>query len=201
MKAFWGVGTNVGDTLTPHIVERFTKHKVQWVPSTESGKLLLCGSILEFALPGDTVLGAGHYRDETIDLSETKVLALRGKHSGNAPVYGDPALLLPLMYKPDIKKSKPVGIIPHLWDRPHYTEYIDVALPWRRFVDEILACERIISTSLHGVIIADAYGVPAEWVHYDKIPGARIKYEDYLSGIKDGIEKAQQNLLEALRKL
>lgn len=201
MRAFWFPGTNVGDTLTPVILEHFTEHKAEWVPTTESGKLLMCGSILEFALPGDTVLGAGDYRLPTQDLSDVKILALRGRVSGQAPCYGDPALLLPLIYKPKINKTKTVGLIPHVWDQKNYPEFIDVNLTWRNFVDEILACENIVSSSLHGFIIAQAYGVPAEWVHYSEIPGARIKYTDYLTGVIEGIEKAQDDLLKALAEL
>lgn len=129
------------------------------------------------------------------------MLALRGRYSGQAPVYGDPALLLPLMYKPKVKKTKEVGYIPHLWDQKNYTDYIDVNLPWKKFVREILACDRVVSSSLHGVIIADAYGIPVLWKEYRKIPGAKIKYEDYLSGIENGIEHAQQGLLTALEQL
>lgn len=68
MRMFWGVGTNVGDTLSPVILEHFTNHKAEWVSSLEDNKLLMCGSILEFAKPGDTVLGAGHYKHNLIDL-------------------------------------------------------------------------------------------------------------------------------------
>lgn len=202
MRAFWGVGTNVGDTLTPVLLEYFTPHKAEWVSSLDDNKLLVCGSILEFAKPGDTVLGAGHYKKELINLQGVNVLALRGRLSGEAPVYGDPALLLPLMYKPNIKKTKKVGHIPHIWQQHRFQEeYISVNLPWKDFVDEVLKCETIISSSLHGVIIAQAYGVPVVWQHYKIIPGARIKHEDYLSGVEDGIEKAQQDLLEAMKQL
>jgi len=201
MKAFWFPGTNVGDTLTPIILEYFTKHKAEWVPTTEPGKLLLCGSILESVLPGDTVLGAGEYRDVSNDLSEVRVLALRGKLSGKAPHYGDPGILLPFMYKPKIKKTKAVGYTPHVWNQKNYVEYIDVNLPWKQFVDEVLACKKIISSSLHGIVISTAYGIPCEWVHYPKIPGAKTKYQDYLTGIEDGLEKSQEGLLNALKEL
>lgn len=201
MRAFWGVGTNVGDTLTPVILEYFTNHKAEWVSSLDSNKLLLCGSILEFALPGDTILGAGHYQHDKVDLTGVNVIALRGKHSGEAPTYGDPAVLLPLIYSPKIQKSRELGYIPHLWDQKNYIDFIDVNLPWQDFVDAILTCDRVESSSLHGVIIAHAYGVPAVWRHYKEIPGADIKYMDYLSGVEDGIEATQQGLLKALAKL
>lgn len=201
MKAFWGVGTNVGDTLTPVILEHFTGNKAEWVSSLDDNKLLMCGSILEFAKPGDTILGAGHYRDEKIDLTGCNVLALRGKNSGEAPVYADPAILLPLIYKPNVPKTKAVGYIPHLWEQKDGLDYIDVNLPWREFVDEVLSCQKVYSSSLHGKIIADAYGVPCEWLESSIVPGARIKYKDYISGISGGIEKAQNDLIKVLESL
>lgn len=201
MRSFWGLGSNVGDTLTPVILEYFTKHKAEWVSSLEDNKLLMCGSILEFAKPGDTVLGAGNYKDEPISLDGVRVLALRGRDSGVAPTYGDPAILLPLIYNPTIAKKRAVGTVPHLWDQKNHDIYIDVNLPWKQFVDEILSCDKVISSSLHGFIIAQAYGIPVQWFHYDRIPGARIKYEDYLSGVEGGIEKAQAGLLAALEQL
>lgn len=200
IRSFWGVGNNVGDTLTPVILEHFTKHKAEWVSSLGDNKLLMCGSILEFAKPGDTVLGAGHYKKKPVNLTDVNVLALRGSLSGDAPCYGDPAILLPLMYQPKIKKKHKVGYIPHLWDR-NLDQTIDVNWHWQDFVKAILECEEVVSTSLHGVIIAQAYGVPARWRWYKEIPGATVKYLDYLTGIEDGIETAQECLLKSLAEL
>lgn len=201
LRAFWGLGTNVGDTLTPVIIEHFTKHKVKWVSSLAHDKVLLCGSILEYALPGDTIAGAGHYRTNKIDLSEMKVLALRGSKSGEAPVYGDPAVLLPLIYNPKVSKTKDVGFIPHLRDQDNYSEFIDVNLPWKDFVRQVLSCRKVVSSSLHGFIIAQAYGVEAEWIYTNKVPGGKFKWQDYLTGVEGGIEKAQKDLLKMLEQL
>ncbi|MFD1079906.1 polysaccharide pyruvyl transferase family protein, partial [Longispora fulva] len=49
---------------------------------------------------------------------------------------------------------------------------------------EILECEKVLSTSLHGLIVAHAYGIPAVWVKMsDKIFGNDIKYADYLESV------------------
>lgn len=202
MRAFWGVGTNVGDTLTPVILEHFTKHKAEWVSSLEDNKLLMCGSILEFAKPGDIVLGAGTYSCIKKDLHGVDVRALRGVLSGQAPAYGDPGVLLPLIYKPNVKKDTMTGFIPHLWDQRTFQEgYIDVNLPWKEFVKAILKCDNIVTSSLHGAVIADAYGVPCEWIESPIVPGARIKYADYLTSMSKGLDYAQDSLLKALENL
>lgn len=197
---FWGSG-NVGDTLSPSILEAFTKHKAERAGAHESGKLLMCGSIVEFALPGDTIVGSGSYTNEKYDFTGVNIISFRGKHTGKAPLYGSPALVLPLIYNPKVPKKREVGYIPHLWDGADYPEYISVKLDWKRFVWELLSCERIVTTSLHGFILANAYGIPAEWVESKRVPGARIKYEDYLSGIDQTIEKTQENVLKALAKI
>jgi exopolysaccharide biosynthesis predicted pyruvyltransferase EpsI len=50
--------------------------------------------------------------------------------------------------------------------------------------NEFLQCERIISSSLHGVIIAHTYEIPAVWQKFsDNVFGDDIKYQDYLESV------------------
>ncbi len=124
-----------------------------------------------------------------------KFLAVRGplsrkmiKEAVVPEVYGDPALLLPTIYAPlGVKKICKVAYIPHYVDRHLMMNkglnIIDVALPWKIFVRRVLECERIVSSSLHGIIIAEAYGIPAEWAVYsDRVIGNGFKFHDYLLG-------------------
>ena len=59
------------------------------------------------------------------------------------------------------------------------------------FLDEVSECEHIISTSLHGLIVAQAYGIPVGWAVMStsetQIPGGNTKFEDYFAsvGLKD----------------
>ncbi len=106
---------------------------------------------------------------------------------GGPGVYGDPVWVLPRFYKPAVKKKWKVGVILHLseladrsyeakprdnirrFDIPEALKDdihlittvtpIDVAALGDK-IDEILACERIVSTSLHGMVIAESYGIP-----------------------------------------
>lgn len=59
-------------------------------------------------------------------------------------------------------------------------------------VDEIISCEYILSTSLHGVIVAQAYDIPTLWIKHNDINTDGIKFYDYFDsvGIKpyDGFE-------------
>jgi len=200
---------NVGDTLTPYILEHFAPGvDFKQVMEREEGKLIAVGSIMRVIKQGDVIWGSGVMRETDVFefAPSCNFLAVRGKMSrdrimksgGVVPeVYGDPALLLPLMYQPeDTEKSVEVGIIPHFVDTPLVTKakalklggtedykMIDVFLDWKAFVDEVVKCKRVISSSLHGIIIAEAYGIPAEWVVLsDKVIGNGFKFRDHLTG-------------------
>lgn len=107
-------------------------------------------------------------------------------------VFGDPALLMPRFYRPqDVVKKYVVGVIPHYIDKgeavklvPASSEFkiIDIESDIETFVDELLACEVVVSSSLHGIIAADAYGVPRVWMKVsDRIKGEGFKFRDYFS--------------------
>jgi len=112
---------------------------------------------------------------------------------GTVPeVYGDPALLLPLIYSKNAYSGAKLykrGIIPHYIDKKaHPTledgdHLIDVLRPWPEVVDEILRCEAVVSSSLHGIVVAEAYGIPATWaVWSSKVIGGPLKFHDYFLG-------------------
>lgn len=195
---------NVGDTLTLPVVKHFLPGvEFRRVKESDRGKIVGIGSIMNNVRAGDKVWGTGcMFSHETIrDAPGIRFLALRGKltgaiveRSGGAVsgVTGDPALLLPRMFSPTIEKRFAVGVIPHFidyvkvgrdfgWDRKR--TLIDPFLPWSEFVAKVLECDRIVSSSLHGLVIAEAYGIPAEWREYSKaVRGDGFKFRDYLTG-------------------
>lgn len=199
---------NVGDTLTPHILKHFTEGiDFRLVRESASGKFIGVGSIMRVIQPGDTIWGAGVMRvtDRFPQGPQCNFLAVRGKLSkailekdgAEVPdTFGDPALLLPLMFKPEVTKTHKVGIIPHFVDTHLITQakgdklaegddwkLIDVFLDYQSFISEVLSCERIVSSSLHGIVIAEAYGIPAEWVVLsNRVIGDGFKFKDYLTG-------------------
>lgn len=113
--------------------------------------------------------------------------------------YGDPALLLPLYYQPYVKKSQKysLGIIPHIDDLDHpvverirkeHPEILVINLSrykkWTNVIDQICSCRCILSSSLHGLIVSDAYGIPNCWVELSgTILGGYFKYQDYGSSV------------------
>lgn len=123
-----------------------------------------------------------------------KALAVRGPITRDVIIssgqpcpelYGDPGLLIPLFYAPKVTTTHRVGVIPHFRGHSRYVEsphfVIDVQRPWQQVVDDICSCDRVVSSSLHGVIIAEAYGIPAIWLRETWGEGF-IKYNDYYTG-------------------
>ena len=125
--------------------------------------------------------------------------AVRGRYSaemlanqgfGFCDVWGDPALLLPLVYLPKVSFRYDVGIVPHISEysffRKRYSEYHVVDLHTTKVeqvIQEIVSCKMVLSTSLHGLIVAHAYGIPALWIKKNNIGTDGIKFYDYFSSV------------------
>lgn len=234
MKAYWWPAQNFGDTLSPIILEWVLKEKIEYAKRSDTGKILAVGSILVAIKNDDVVWGSGTNRPDLIIRTPkgAKFLAVRGPltksmiRGAEVPeVYGDPALLLPLIYRPEIEKKYETGIVPHYVDK-HLVNLrpgqriIDIQADWKKVVEGILSCEKIISSSLHGLIAAEAYGIPAAWIKLgNKIRGCEFKFNDYFLGtgrkvqtpamttdaakVVPGIENLafiQENLIMSLRK-
>lgn len=114
---------------------------------------------------------------------------------------GDPVLALPYIFKPKVEKKYKVGIVPHYIDAYYFYQnlnclkqelddngikIIDINSPVEDFVKCLNSCETIISSSLHGIICADAYGVPSVHARFtNKIGGDGFKYADWFSNFID----------------
>lgn len=219
IKSFWyNSNNNVGDSLTPVVVGHFLNKKIVWTKRNSTNKLLAIGSIMKALRAGDVVWGTGIMREYDVFniASQCKFLAVRGKLTGkilgvDCGVYGDPAILLPLIFNPEVEIKYEIGIVEHYVDAGIYTgkgERINVLQGWKQFVRQLKQCEKIISSSLHGCIIAEAYGIPAEWITLsDKVLGNGFKFRDYLSATDRtsfsqpfDLASQQKNLLTALEK-
>jgi pyruvyltransferase len=190
---YWCKVKNIGDTLTPILVEHFLNRPAEWKPEDFKGKLIGVGSIIFALRENDIVWGSGSMTDQPNPLpSGVKALALRGPKTRDllgikCDTFGDPALLLPRIYSPVVEKTIEVGYIPHYVDldnpKLEGKYVINVRDDWQTFVNNLLKCKKVISTSLHGIIIAEAYGIPARWeVWSDKIIGGEFKFQDYFLG-------------------
>jgi pyruvyltransferase len=194
---------NVGDDLSRVMVEAMLALRDLELTGKRDlhRRLFAIGSVLHNARDGETVWGSGinakipehMHRFRTLD-----VRAVRGpltrrwlmERGLRAPeVYGDPALLMPAFYPRELVGASPGTdflVIPH-FNEPlqRYAAWHDrLLLPSVRplaFVRALLGARMVVSSSLHGVILAEAYGIPA--VYLDSGNGeARFKYDDYYAG-------------------
>ncbi|MGN0295394.1 MAG: polysaccharide pyruvyl transferase family protein [Lachnospiraceae bacterium] len=125
------------------------------------------------------------------ELSKAIVQQLTGKKL-DIPT-GDGGLLASLTVDKTIRKKYNVGIIPHYKEQEHPafrklcdqfsgSVCIDVKKEPLDVITEIGQCECIISSSLHGLIIADSMGIPNIHIHVtDTLLGDGFKFDDYYS--------------------
>lgn len=205
IPAFWYSSNNFGDALTPYLIKKISGKIPLWVSQTEDcDKVLVTGSILNNEINNGIIWGCGIANTNDPIPQHKEIRAVRGKLTGEScrrqgikfdEVYGDPALLLPRFYNPSISKKYKFGIIPHYVDA--YSVYskvdldkfeelgikvIDVMQEVEPFINDVLSCQKIISSTLHGIICAHAYGIPCDWVKFtDRIGGDDFKYKDYYS--------------------
>jgi hypothetical protein len=193
------VSGNFGDILTPYILD-FFNISYKYVGSWEDTDIVGCGSVARRARQDDIVLGAGILnRHENVNkfakwwfvrgpLTAAKVKAT-GAYCSNT--YGDPATMLPYIYEGSKVKKHEIGFVPQyqgykkalqLHQNLNIINLITDDI--EKTIDEITECKYIISSSLHGIIVAHAYGIPAAWVPTTvDIKGDGSKYADYFKGV------------------
>jgi pyruvyltransferase len=214
---------NFGDYISLKLLERIThEHAVPFgrQPYLDyRTKLLAIGSILHFANHQDIVWGSGingkHLNKEDYRFTQLDVRAIRGPLSRQflmenfsikcPEIYGDPALLFPTFF-PEFKKSKnplytyiviPHSSEEHLFSRddPHIVFPTD---PWDIVIEKILESQFVISSSLHGIVIAEAYGIPARLLKITENEPL-FKYEDYYLGTGRSEFKYATSIKKALK--
>jgi len=175
--------------------------------------LIGCGSIAKFARPGVRVWGSGIMRrSDPIDPEATwiairgpetlKALRAAGFDKSRGLIVGDPGLCLPLLYTPEGRRGgMGQGICLHyadMRDEKITTPIMYGAGPThiigsvfstlfaspKEFVAHICQHTHIHATSLHGMIIAHAYGIPARWYRAgENLSGDGVKFSDYLQSV------------------
>jgi pyruvyltransferase len=207
---------NFGDELSPLVWEVATGRPATWA-SPETAEVSAVGSILEFFRDVEVtplIWGSGvHGVDvsaETLNLDSASVVAVRGPRTAAAldvagPVsFGDPGLLASQLVPrvPSTKRSG-VAFIPHFhtWGsrvgrdslahaRRAGVHVLRPTLAPKNVIRRVARSELVLSSSLHGVIVAHSLGVPALLV---RIPGggeSDFKYRDYFESIEEDLSFA-----------
>lgn len=208
---YYDFENNWGDKVNPYLVEKITGKKVVSSNSIFNYKhkpeILGVGSIITGDLSNYVIWGSGIISEKTTALNKPRaILALRGLNTlkkmeevgSGCDVFGDPVLLFPeIIFKHNVEKKYKYGIVPHFKNKKSEgikkivelnnpeIKIIDIQSEGvEQFVIDILSCENILSSSLHGLILAEAYGIPTcRVVFSEKILGGDFKFYDYYSGV------------------
>jgi hypothetical protein len=218
-KLFWYDDVpNFGDAMGPWLYNLITGRKTSNARGTIAEEYLVTiGSMIQaIDAPGSQIWGAGLIAplsgDDVARLSKVpprKVHAVRGlltrdelitKLNWEVPaVFGDPALLLPYVYKPRrrLAASSGIALVPHYIHAPYVDSLklgstvttIDVSRHPRDVVADIASARVVVSSSLHGLICAQAYGIP--WVRLiapsRALTGGDFKFQDFYSTLRGEI--------------
>lgn len=203
------VKANWGDKLNPWLVSRLSKRGVVnastvfkcAVPTVHA----VIGSHIGSIRSSNTkIFGSGFIRRvDRLRVEVDEICAVRGPLTAeklrdhldvkSVPI-GDAALLVPLLYRPPVEKKYRLGVIAHFREqrvpvfdgieRDPAVLMIDITDTIEGFCDKVSSCETIVSSSLHGAILAHAYGIPASIVSLSDLPrGDGMKFLDYLSSV------------------
>lgn len=205
INAWWytGDGNNFGDIVCPVILEKITNQKI--ILSIEENSLCSIGSIAFINYPNKMVFwgsGAIDELQQSAHIQKHRFCAVRGpktrkrilQQGGHCPeIYGDPGLLLPIIFPKeemnvDIKYE--YGILPHWVDLEKVKNYpslrnkrikiIDIRDEHMNVIKNVLSCKKIITSSLHGLIVGESYKIPTAFLEFDKkLYGRLFKFEDY----------------------
>jgi hypothetical protein len=197
---------NIGDAVTPYLLENVAGRPTISARSTQLPYILSIGSLIQTSTPQSFIWGTGliHPSAGIGNPDARRVLALRGKltheelvRSGirirDVPL-GDPGFLIPRLLWENASTAVrfPLGLVPHYFDRDHpffieatkdpSVKVLDVCGPAEVFFADMASCGAIASTSLHGLIFGEALGLPTLWLEVsDKVIGVGFKFADWFS--------------------
>jgi len=208
VKVYWfEKEINFGDLLNPILLKHYGLTPIN--SPIKSAEVIALGSVLQGLNEEFTgfIVGAGLIRDMERRFPFAKILSVRGQltrkciGADEAIPLGDPGLLVSMLFPKIIKKKYTLGLVPHFVDKnddrirklfewyPKDIRIIDVQRKPKFVISEIRQCENILSSSLHGIVTADAFGIPNAWVCLsDKVIGRGFKFYDYVSAFDSHIE-------------
>lgn len=204
-RLYWQKCNNWGDKISEYLFRKITNSEpLLTIPerNSEDTIYMVSGSIMGDATDNCVVWGSGFGSEDEEVNSKPKCLAVRGYKTlhkldlpPDTPV-GDPAFMMPLYYNPFPKKKYKLGIIPHFKEYEAMRLYtktssnhdgikiIDILSGIEDFIVQIKSCDYILSSSLHGLICAYAYGIPCKrMISSQMILGDGFKYNDFYTSI------------------
>lgn len=130
---------------------------------------------------------------------------------------GDGGVLVPFLFPeynvqvPDEDKRELCGV-PHLkdqgsnlWKNIPRDNLFYVSTPWQNMTMKLQSCRQVVSSSLHGIILAETLGIPSRRVRVTKKPGD-FKFHDFYESFRGiqpevvgELQAALDNMTEPLR--
>ena len=197
---WWDGGDNLGDSLSQVVYSWMLERKhISPEAQSKNAHLMTIGSLIGSNYFDATVWGSGIMcARDIVSLSRLAkyvkydIRAVRGPITREflieagykcPEVYGDPAVLMPLIYHPTNieKKYKTSVILHHLSSQEIPSDFHPINIKttdYKSFISEVLSSELIISSSLHGIILAESYGIPCLFFNMDVLDQS-IKYLDW----------------------
>lgn len=215
IRLYWLDIKNLGDQLSPRIVERVLGRPVAWA-AVEDAELVALGSVVEHILRrrwrrflrrgrepisfwGTGFIKAGRERR----LGSFRILALRGPQSAarfrlpaERLALGDPGILVADLFQPrelQAAGDSEVLLCPHVLEEDAEwvgllasrlsAQRLSLASDVLTVLSAVRRAKLVVSSALHGLVVAHAFGVPAVWVAPEgpKLIGGAWKFLDYFS--------------------
>lgn len=203
-RAPWNFGDELGA-----VILRELGYKVKRVAFSKAD-VLLTGTMLDPAEkknPNAIVIGTGSGHTHKAE-HNFKILAVRGKltartlKAGKVPL-GDLGLLASRIWTKQPAKYN-IGVVRHYVDKEKYPFadiVIDATEPVEQVIEKISSCRVIMSSSLHGIIVADSYGIPNMRIARDDVITGDWKWLDHKSALIKPVSDVQDDLLKAIGRL
>lgn len=210
IKLFWWNKTpNFGDAISPLLVSRLSGCPVEWAEPSKAdifavGRIMFqirVGALNQNRKRPPLVWGSGTMSPISTDFIEKADIRLvRGPFTAtllglNSTEFGDPGLLACDLLDDRPENNSKVGVVLHhsqvqnqkfrqLIEAIDNAVLIDPRDEPLDVVKRIAECKFVLSSSLHGLIVADAFGVPNTWIIPDGIHReARLKFFDYFASV------------------
>lgn len=206
---WWNKTANFGDGISPLVVAHASGRRVVWA-APEDAEIFAVGSILRAAARAfkeprtqrPVIWGSGCMKPVgRAFTAHVDFAAVRGPRTAEVlkldPLpFGDPGLLIRDAMGEDIVRTERIAVVPHHAHRSLHAfdmglsdrgdvDVVDVTAPDPlEVVRSIARCRHVFSSSLHGLVVADAFGVPSTWVDPKGIHAEpEFKFRDYAEAI------------------
>lgn len=214
---------NFGDSISDIFYQKLSLKNINRVNFRfDKQHYITVGSIMRFCNQNSIAVGTGFISDND-NLGEgrwggfdnkvfskpDKILSVRGpktrekllKMGVECPeVYGDPLIILPIVYNEPVILEYDIGMIPHYIDKNngkfhevykslcnnYSVKIIDIECgpDYEKFIDDINRCRCIISSSLHGVMMGISYGKKTVFTEFsDQVVGGTFKFHDFFESL------------------